>query len=73
MKHSRGNCIALAIFGLIIGPPLQAASVRYQVKIDLGTGFYATQLNNLDQTPYNFNKYQKYGATYALTVSYVFQ
>ena len=30
-------------------------------------------LNNLDQTPYNFNKYQTYGATYALTVSYVFQ
>jgi iron complex outermembrane receptor protein len=30
-------------------------------------------LNNLDQDPYNFNKYQKYGATYALTVSYVFQ
>jgi iron complex outermembrane receptor protein len=30
-------------------------------------------LNNLDQTPYNFNKYQKYGATYALTLSYVFQ
>jgi iron complex outermembrane receptor protein len=30
------------------------------------------QLNSVDQTPYNFNKYQKYGATYALTVSYVF-
>jgi len=30
-------------------------------------------LNSTDQTPYNFNKYQKYGATYALTVSYVFQ
>ncbi|HEX6636410.1 MAG TPA: TonB-dependent receptor [Steroidobacteraceae bacterium] len=30
-------------------------------------------LNSLDQNPYNFNKYQKYGATYALTVSYVFQ
>jgi iron complex outermembrane receptor protein len=30
-------------------------------------------LNNLDQTPYNFNKYQTYGATYALTVSYTFQ
>jgi iron complex outermembrane receptor protein len=29
-------------------------------------------LNNLDQTPYNFNKYQTYGATYALSVSYVF-
>jgi iron complex outermembrane receptor protein len=29
-------------------------------------------LNNLDQTPYNFNKYQVYGATYALSVSYVF-
>ncbi len=31
------------------------------------------QLNSLDQTPYNFNKYQKYGATYALTLSYLFQ
>jgi iron complex outermembrane recepter protein len=31
------------------------------------------QLNSVDQTPYNFNKYQEYGATYALTVSYVFQ
>jgi iron complex outermembrane recepter protein len=31
------------------------------------------QLNSVDQTPYNFNKYQKYGATYALTVSYVFE
>jgi iron complex outermembrane recepter protein len=30
-------------------------------------------LNSLDQTPYNFNKYEEYGATYALTVSYVFQ
>lgn len=30
-------------------------------------------LNSLDQTPYNFNKYQKYGATYALTLSYLFQ
>jgi iron complex outermembrane receptor protein len=30
-------------------------------------------LNSLDQNPYNFNKYQEYGATYALTVSYVFQ
>jgi len=30
-------------------------------------------LNSLDQTPYNFNKWQEYGATYALTVSYVFQ
>jgi iron complex outermembrane receptor protein len=29
--------------------------------------------NALDQNPYNFNKYQEYGATYALTVSYVFQ
>jgi iron complex outermembrane receptor protein len=28
--------------------------------------------NALDQPPYNFNKYQKYGATYALTLSYVF-
>jgi iron complex outermembrane receptor protein len=31
------------------------------------------QLNSVDQTPYNFNKYQEYGATYALTVSYVFE
>ncbi|MEO8016902.1 MAG: TonB-dependent receptor [Pseudomonadota bacterium] len=30
-------------------------------------------LNSLDQTPYNFNKYETYGATYALTVSYVFE
>jgi iron complex outermembrane receptor protein len=29
-------------------------------------------LNSLDQNPYNFNKYQKYGATYSLTLSYVF-
>jgi iron complex outermembrane receptor protein len=30
-------------------------------------------LNSLDQPTYNINKYQTYGATYALTVSYVFQ
>ena len=30
-------------------------------------------LNNLTETPDNFNKYEKYGATYALTLSYVFQ
>ena len=30
-------------------------------------------LNSLDQPEYNLNKYQKYGATYALTLSYVFQ
>jgi iron complex outermembrane receptor protein len=30
-------------------------------------------LNNLDTTPYNLIKYQKYGAVYALAVSYVFQ
>ncbi|HEV7609154.1 MAG TPA: TonB-dependent receptor, partial [Steroidobacteraceae bacterium] len=30
-------------------------------------------LNSLDQSPYNFNKYETYGATYALTVSYVFE
>ena len=29
-------------------------------------------LNSLDQTPYNFNKWQTYGATYALAVSYLF-
>jgi iron complex outermembrane recepter protein len=30
-------------------------------------------LNSLNDDPYNFNKYEEYGATYALTVSYVFQ
>ena len=30
------------------------------------------RLNSLDQTPYNFNKWQNFGATYALAVSYVF-
>jgi iron complex outermembrane receptor protein len=30
-------------------------------------------LNSLDQPEYNLNKHQKYGATYALTLSYVFQ
>lgn len=30
-------------------------------------------LNNLDTTPYNLIKYQKYGAVYALAVNYVFQ
>lgn len=29
--------------------------------------------NSLDQPEYNLNKYQTYGATYALTLSYVFQ
>ncbi len=29
--------------------------------------------NSLDQPEYNINKYQTYGATYALTVSYVFE
>jgi iron complex outermembrane receptor protein len=30
-------------------------------------------LNNIDTTPYNLIKYQKYGAVYALAVSYVFE
>jgi hypothetical protein len=30
-------------------------------------------LNNLGTTPYNLIKYQKYGAVYALAVSYSFQ
>ena len=30
-------------------------------------------LNNIGTTPYNLIKYQKYGAVYALALSYVFQ
>ena len=30
-------------------------------------------LNNIDTTPYNLIKYQKFGAVYAMAVSYSFQ
>ena len=30
-------------------------------------------LNNIDSVPYNVIKYEKYGAVYALAVSYVFE
>lgn len=49
MKRSCGNRIAVAVVLLTAGLPLHAESLRYEVKIDLGVGFYAAKLNDLDQ------------------------
>jgi hypothetical protein len=49
MKVTTCNCIALALGIAIFGFSLHAEPLRYAVKIDLGTGFHAIKLNNLDQ------------------------
>jgi iron complex outermembrane receptor protein len=72
---SYNNVAAESLVDAQIGYTIQAGSLEGMSISLSGTNLTDERfkLNSVDQTPYNFNKYQEYGATYALTLSYVFQ
>ena len=73
--RSYNNVSAESIVDAQIGYSVQSGALKGLSVSLSGTNLTDEpfQLNSVDQSPYNFNKYEKYGATYALTLNYVFE